>query len=310
MATELFRGRVLLDRYDIWWPVVQVVHQSNILDSTYLSANSTVKLMSLLQLNRDILVDTSNTDKFKPLPSKLEGPFSDPDKKELAKMKKDLSHFLLFGERCYNIDEFYAAAKDEEDAAIQKLHCDSNETKKRKGAPSATPLSSCSIPAKRVTKREGAIQWDDYFMAIAFLSAKRSKDPSTQVGACIVNADRRIVGIGYNGFPRGCSDEVLPWARDGDFLDTKYAYVCHAEVNAILNKNSSDVSGCTIYVALFPCNECAKMIIQSGIKEVAFLDDKYHDTPAMTASRRMLDMAGVKQRKVRPEMTCVEINLS
>ena len=130
-----------------------------------------------------------------------------------------------------------------------------------------------------VKRQEGVVQWDDYFMAIAFLSSMRSKDPNTQVGACIVNADKRIVGIGYNGFPRGCSDDELPWAIESeDPLDTKYPFVCHAEMNAILNKNSSDVKGCSIYTALFPCNECTKLIIQSGITEVVYLSDKYHDS--------------------------------
>jgi dCMP deaminase len=126
-------------------------------------------------------------------------------------------------------------------------------------------------------KREDYLSWDDYFMGVAFLSAMRSKDPSTQVGACIVSPEKKILGIGYNGFPWGCSDEELPWERKGSFLETKYAYVCHAELNAILNKNQSDIKGATLYVALFPCNECAKLIIQSGIKEVVYIGDKYHD---------------------------------
>jgi len=116
-----------------------------------------------------------------------------------------------------------------------------------------------AIISKRI---EGVVKWDDYFMAIAFLSSMRSKDPNTQVGSCIVNQDKRIVGIGYNGFPMGCSDDELPWAREAeDPLQTKYPFVCHAEMNAILNKNSADVKGCTIYTALFPCNECTKLII-------------------------------------------------
>jgi dCMP deaminase len=165
---------------------------------------------------------------------------------------------------------------------------------------------------KKVSKRdEGVIKWDDYFMAVAFLSSMRSKDPSTQVGACIVNTDNRIVGIGYNGFPRGCSDDILPWSREAENeLDTKYPYVCHAEVNAIINKNSADVSGCRIFVALFPCNECAKMIIQSGITEVVFLSDKYHDTPSMRASRRMLTMAGVAQRQMEPTQQSITIDFA
>jgi len=162
-----------------------------------------------------------------------------------------------------------------------------------------------------ITKREDIIAWDDYFMAVAFLSAMRSKDPSTQVGACIVNPERRIVGIGYNGFPRGCSDDELPWARQADNeLDTKYPYVCHAEVNAILNKNSADVQGCSIYVGLFPCNECAKMVIQSGITEVVYLSDKYKDTNAMKASRRMFDMAKIVLRQHVPIKNSVTVSFS
>ncbi|ELU15543.1 hypothetical protein CAPTEDRAFT_150280 [Capitella teleta] len=143
-------------------------------------------------------------------------------------------------------------------------------------------------------KREDYLSWPDYFMAIAFLSAQRSKDPRTQVGACVVNSENKIVGTGYNGMPIGCSDDNLPWDRKAENeLDTKYLYVCHAELNAILNKNSSDVKNCTIYVALFPCNECAKVIIQSGIRCVIYMSDKNHDSPESIASRRLLDMAGV-----------------
>lgn len=150
-------------------------------------------------------------------------------------------------------------------------------------------------------KRSDAISWDDYFMAVAKLSGMRSKDPSTQVGACVVDEDNRIVGIGYNGFPRGCSDDKLPWNRAAaDELDTKYPYVCHAEMNAIMNKNVASLKGCTMYVALFPCNECAKLIIQSGIRRVVFLSDKYHAMPFMSASRRLLDMAGVEQKHYVP----------
>lgn len=144
-------------------------------------------------------------------------------------------------------------------------------------------------------KRHDYLSWADYFMGIAILSAQRSKDPESQVGACIVSPENKIVGIGYNGFPIGCSDEELPWVREaGNPLDTKYPYVCHAEVNAILNKNASNLKGCTIYVTLFPCNECTKLIIQSGISKVVYLSDKYHDTEASKASRRMLDMAGLE----------------
>jgi len=151
--------------------------------------------------------------------------------------------------------------------------------------------------------RADYLEWDDYFMSIAFLSAQRSKDPCTQVGACIVSPEHKIVGIGYNGMPIGCSDGDLPWGKSSaDRLQTKYMYVCHAEMNAILNKNSADVKGCTIYVALFPCNECAKMIIQSGIKKVLYVSDKHHDKPECTASRMMFDMAGVVYKQYIPKM--------
>ncbi len=128
-------------------------------------------------------------------------------------------------------------------------------------------------------------------MAVALLSAQRSKDPNTQVGACVANAQNKIVGVGYNGFPWGCSDDELPWAREGRFLDTKYPYVCHAELNAVLNAISTDLRECRIYVGLFPCNECTKVIIQAGIKEIIYLSDKYRDTDAVRAAKRMLDKA-------------------
>lgn len=167
-------------------------------------------------------------------------------------------------------------------------------------------------PTKLSEKRENVLSWDDYFMAIAFLTSKRSKDPNTQVGACIVNSEtRRILACGYNGFPRGCSDEHLPWARNAEsFLHKKYPFVCHAEVNAILNKCSADVQGATLYVALFPCNECAKMIIQSGIKEVVFLQDHYHDTDACRASRIMFTMAGVRMRQHIPSVETITLNFT
>ena len=143
------------------------------------------------------------------------------------------------------------------------------------------------------------ITWDEYFMGVAMLSAFRSKDPGTKVGACIVNAEKKIVGVGYNGFPTGCQDENLPWDREGDFLDTKYAYVCHAELNAILNSEASTLRGCTLYVDLFPCNECAKAIIQSGIKHIIFLSDKYSHMDNTIASKKMLDMTGVSYKKLK-----------
>jgi dCMP deaminase len=159
-------------------------------------------------------------------------------------------------------------------------------------------------------KREDYIGWDEYFMGVAILSSKRSKDPSTQVGACIVNEQKKIVGVGYNGFPTGCDDDVLPWDREGDFLDTKYPYVCHAELNAILNSISRDLHGCTIYVALFPCNECAKAIIQAGIREVVYLSDKYAHTDVVKASKLMMTQAGVIFRQLRLKDRSITIDFT
>lgn len=147
-------------------------------------------------------------------------------------------------------------------------------------------------------KRQDYISWDEYFMGVALLSAKRSKDPSTQVGACIVNDKNKIVGAGYNGLPIGCNDDEFPWDKQGDFLNTKYPYICHAELNAILNNIGMDLRGCKIYTALFPCNECSKAIIQSGITEVIYLSDKYAGTDTAKASKVMLDTACVRYRKV------------
>lgn len=142
-------------------------------------------------------------------------------------------------------------------------------------------------------KRMDVLSWDEYFMGLAHLSAMRSKDPSTQVGAVIVSGEHRVVSIGYNGFPNGCSDDEFPWDREGDFGATKYSYVVHAELNAILN-SKNDLRGCSIYVSLFPCNECAKAIIQSGISRIVYESDKYADTDATIASKRMLRAAGVE----------------
>ena len=141
------------------------------------------------------------------------------------------------------------------------------------------------------------LDWDTYFIALAHLSALRSKDPNTKVGAVIVDDMNRIVSIGYNGMPRGCSDEDFPWEREGGFLETKYAYVVHAELNAILNAPRS-VQGCTIYVSLFPCNECAKAIIQSGIKTIVYESDKYASADNTIASKKMLENAGVKLKQL------------
>ena len=148
-------------------------------------------------------------------------------------------------------------------------------------------------------KREDYISWDEYFMGIAMLAAKRSKDPNTQVGACIVSQDNIIISTGYNGMPKGCSDDEYPWERDGD--QTKYPYVVHAELNAILNAGGRVLRGARLYVALFPCNECAKAIIQSGIREILYLSDKYNGTEMNLASKRMLDSAGVAYRRLRTE---------
>lgn len=146
-------------------------------------------------------------------------------------------------------------------------------------------------------KREDYLSWDEFFMGVALLAAERSKDPSTQVGACIVNEDKKIISTGYNGAPKGYDDDkCMCWEREGEFLHTKYAYVCHAELNAILN-SPAPVKGCTIYVALFPCNECAKAIIQSGITEIVYLSDKYKDADNVIASKKMLDACGIKYRQ-------------
>ncbi len=149
-------------------------------------------------------------------------------------------------------------------------------------------------------KRENYLPWDEYFMAIAKLSAMRSKDPSTQVGACIVSNDNRILSIGYNGAPNGYDDDKFPWAREGENLETKYPYVCHAEMNAILNYRGSkkDLEDAKIYVDLFPCNECAKIIIQSGIKKIIYLSDKYANTDGTIASKKLFDECGVEYEKI------------
>lgn len=156
-------------------------------------------------------------------------------------------------------------------------------------------------------KRENYITWDEYFMGVAMLAARRSKDPNTQVGACIVSTDNIIISTGYNGLPNGCSDDEYPWDREGE--DTKYPYVVHAELNAILNANGRDLRGSRLYVALFPCNECAKAIIQAGVKEVLYLSDKYANTPATIASKRMLTSAGVTFRQLRPETKSITLSL-
>ena len=162
------------------------------------------------------------------------------------------------------------------------------------------------MPGKRIDH----ITWDEYFMGIAVLSSLRSKDPNTQVGACIVSPDKKIIGVGYNGFPTGCSDDELPWEREGDWINTKYPYVCHAELNAILNSPISSLKGATLYVALFPCNECAKAIIQTGIKKVIYLSDKYAESDQTRASKMMLKSAGVEFEKLQTGRKELVLNLN
>ena len=158
-------------------------------------------------------------------------------------------------------------------------------------------------------KRTDYINWDEYFMGIAMLAAKRSKDPNTQVGACIVSQDNIIISTGYNGMPKGCSDDEFPWDRKGENeAVTKYPYVVHVELNAILNANGRNLQGSRIYVALFPCNECAKAIIQSGVKEVYYLSDKYADSMATLASKRMMMSAGVKFTQLRTDLKSITLD--
>lgn len=158
-------------------------------------------------------------------------------------------------------------------------------------------------------KREDYISWDEYFMGVSILSGMRSKDPNTQVGACIVGTDHRILSMGYNGFPNGLSDEDFPWDREGDVLDTKYPFVTHSELNAILNYRGGSLEGSTLYVSLFPCNECAKAIIQAGIRTVVYECDKYDGTPMNTAAKKMFDAANVKYYAYRHTGRTLKINV-
>ena len=161
-------------------------------------------------------------------------------------------------------------------------------------------------------KRADYISWDEYFMGVADLSGRRSKDPNTQVGACIVSEDNKILSMGYNGFPRGCSDDEFPWGKDEETTDpysAKYLYVTHSELNAILNYRGGSLEGSKLYVTLFPCNECAKAIIQAGIKEVIYDCDKYADTPSVIASKRMMDAAGVRYHQYHRTNRKIEIEL-
>ena len=158
-------------------------------------------------------------------------------------------------------------------------------------------------------KRQDYLSWDEYFMGVAMLAAMRSKDPGTQVGACIVDANNKILSIGYNGMPTGCSDDCMPWEREGDPLHTKYLYVCHAELNAILNYNGGSLEGAKLYGTLFPCNECCKAIIQSGIKEIIYMSDKYANTDSVIASKKMFDMVGITYRQYEKANRTIQFEL-
>lgn len=158
-------------------------------------------------------------------------------------------------------------------------------------------------------KRDNYISWDAYFMGIAILSSHRSKDPGTQVGACIVSPTNRILSVGYNGMPSGCSDDKYPWDREGAPLATKYLFVCHAELNAILNYRGGSLEGSRVYTTLFPCNECAKALIQSGVKEIIYMQDKYAETESVIASKKMMDSAGVTYRQYVPDGKEITISL-
>ncbi len=158
-------------------------------------------------------------------------------------------------------------------------------------------------------KKQDYLKWDEYFMGIAMLSAMRSKDPNTSVGSCIVSTDNKILSVGYNGMPTGCSDDEYPWEREGNVLETKYFYVCHAELNAILNYTGVNMRGAKVYTTLFPCNECTKALIQTGISEVIYHSDKYAETDSVKASKRMFDSAGVIYRKYQQINRLVTIPL-
>lgn len=159
-------------------------------------------------------------------------------------------------------------------------------------------------------KRLDYISWDEYFMGVSLLAAQRSKDPNTQVGACIIDDQNRILSTGYNGFPQGCSDDNFPWNRDESRGETKYQFVVHAELNAVLNARGKNLAGSKLYVSLFPCHECAKAIIQAGVSEVVYLSDKYNGTPSDVASKRMLNAAGVKLTKLHPTKAELVLNFN
>ncbi len=158
-------------------------------------------------------------------------------------------------------------------------------------------------------KRKDYISWDEYFMGVALLSGMRSKDPNTQVGACIVSEDNKILSMGYNGFPKGCSDDEFPWEREGEPLNSKYFYTTHSELNAILNYRGGSLEGAKMYVTLFPCNECAKAIIQAGIRTIVYANDKYANTHAVIASKRMMNAAGVRYYEYNSTDRKIEVTL-
>ena len=181
-----------------------------------------------------------------------------------------------------------------------------NTNQKNTGNIQIAPVSAASDLNH---KREGYLTWDEYFMGVAMLSGMRSKDPNSQVGACIVSPENKILSLGYNGMPMGCSDDEMPWEREGAPLQTKYMYVCHAELNAILNSAHNNLKGARVYVTLFPCNECTKAIIQSGIAEVVYYSDKYHDTDSSVAARFMFQKAGVRLTPYQPSGRKAELEL-
>ena len=229
-----------------------------------------------------------------------------------------------YNPRCHRIELFFYNALDinERSHAFAQRNVEGSQIVETATCETTDNTESCCATllwneAKYDTVRNGSskrndyLSWDDYFMSMAFLTAQRSKDPNTQVGACIVDTNKRIVGLGYNGFPSGCSDDSLPWAREASSdLHKKYMYVCHAEVNAILNKGSADVRGGTLYVALFPCNDCSKIIIQAGIREVVYMSDRYHNTDSCRASRILLQMAGVSLRNYLPSASSIAIDMN
>ena len=156
-------------------------------------------------------------------------------------------------------------------------------------------------------QRKDYISWDEAFMTMAKVSAMRSKDPSSQVGAVIVDDTNHILSVGYNGAPNGFNDDIFPWAREGEALNTKYLYVCHAEMNALsnFNGNKTSLKGAKIYVTLFPCSNCSKLIVQNGITEVIFDSDKYAETIDNIASKRLLDTCGIKYRQYNSQVELI-----